>query len=262
MSDFKVLFLDIDGTILKPDHTYEPSTKDAILQVQEQGVEVFLATGRPLHEIADLAEELNVTSFIGYNGALAVYQERTVVNEPMSERTVGRFVRIAREHGHAMVMYTSEKNYYTDMDAAIVQEFIQAFELKKNERFTPEVMPHILGATLINLKDADVSLYEGEEHYHFSQVNVEGLKHCYDVIRDNVNKGRAIQTLLDLMGIPKEKAIAFGDGMNDKEMLSSVGHGFAMGNAHPDLLAYTPHRTTAVDDSGIYNGLKSLGLVR
>ena len=133
--------------------------------------------------------------------------------------------------------------------------------MKHNELFTPKVVNNILGATLINLKATDPSLYQVEESYHFSQVNVEGLMHCYDVIRDTVNKGRAIKMVLELMNITKEQAIAFGDGMNDKEMLEIAGESFAMGNAHPDLFAYAKHKTTSVEDSGIYNGLKSLGLV-
>jgi len=64
MTDYKVLFLDIDGTLLTPDDTIEESTKAAISQVQANGMEVFLATGRPLHEIDDLAKELNIHSFI------------------------------------------------------------------------------------------------------------------------------------------------------------------------------------------------------
>ncbi|MBS4205672.1 HAD family hydrolase [Lederbergia citrea] len=261
MLNYQVLFLDIDGTILKPDHTYDASTKDAIIQVQEKGVKVFLATGRPLHEIRDLAEELNIHSFIGYNGALAVYQERTIVNEPMNEDTVKQFVEIAKENGHEMVLYTSEKNYFTALEKPVVKDFIDKFQMKQNEQFTLDIANQILGATLINLKEEDPSLYQVDDSYHFSQVNVEGLLHCYDVIRDNVNKGRAIKTILDLMDIPKEKAIAFGDGMNDKEMLHAAGESFAMGNAHPDLFAYANHKTTSVMDSGIFNGLKSIGLV-
>jgi hydroxymethylpyrimidine pyrophosphatase-like HAD family hydrolase len=81
------------------------------------------------------------------------------------------------------------------------------------------------------------------------------------VIRDKVNKGIGVNRVLNHLGIGKESAIAFGDGLNDKEMLMNVGEGFAMGNAHPDLFAYAKHRTSDVTASGIFNGLKALGLV-
>lgn len=74
MTNYKILFLDIDGTLLRPDDTIEDSSKKAIAEVKKKGIEVFLATGRPLHEISHIAEELNIESFIGYNGAYAIHK--------------------------------------------------------------------------------------------------------------------------------------------------------------------------------------------
>ncbi|HLU23714.1 MAG TPA: HAD family hydrolase [Bacillaceae bacterium] len=262
MAKYQALFLDIDGTILKPDHTYDESTKDAIKQARNNGVEVFLATGRPLHEISELADELDVHSFIGYNGALAIYKDEVIVNEPMQESTIHQFLQIAEKNNHDIVLYTSEKNYFNSLDKPEVKGFIEAFNLQKNDVFTSEYADKILGATLINLKDEDPALYEIDSAYHFSQVNVDGLRHCYDVIRDSVNKGRAIIEILKLLNIPIENAIAFGDGLNDKEMLQVVGAGFAMGNANPKLFEYAKYQTTSVEENGIFNGLKTIGLVK
>ncbi|UFU00690.1 HAD family hydrolase [Radiobacillus kanasensis] len=262
MQTYKALFLDIDGTILKPDHTMDQSTKDAVAQVKEHGMEVFLATGRPLHEIASIADELDIHSYIGYNGALALYQDQVIVNEPIDPNTIQHFLRVAKEKGHEMVLYTSKQNTFTTFDSPIVQEFIDTFKLEQNTLFSPTVIQDILGVTLMGLAPEDTALYQSSDELFFSQVNVAGLEHSYDVIRNTVNKGRAIQKLLEHLQIDKEKTIAFGDGMNDKEMLSYVGEGFAMGNAHPDLIAYANHQTTDVTDSGIYNGLQTLGLVK
>lgn len=261
MTNYKILFLDIDGTILTPDDTIQESTKQAVTQLQQKGLEVFLATGRPLHEIANIGEELNINSFIGYNGAFAIYRGETIFREAMNEDTVKHFLAIAKEHGHEAVLYTSEKNAFTSLDAPITKEFMKKFHLYKNESITPDILDQVLGITLINLSENEHALYEGDAAIHLSQVNIEGFRHSYDIIRETVNKGLAIQMILERLGIPKESAIAFGDGMNDKEMLGSVGEGFAMGNAHPDLFPYAKHTTTSVTESGIYNGLKSLGLL-
>jgi len=261
--DYKVLFLDIDGTILKPDHTYSESTKEAISQLLEQGIEVFIATGRPLHEIMELAKELHIQSFIGQNGALAVYQGKTVVDEPLSREHVERFLEIAKENKHELILFTNEKNYLTSLDHPKVKGFLEAFQMKENHLFTEEVIEHILGLTVLNIEDSSqTSLYEFDETIRLSQVNVEGNKHAYDMIRTNVNKGEAVKRLLHHLQIPKEQAIAFGDGMNDKEMLQAVGESFAMENANPELFQYAKHKTTSVMDSGIYHGLQKLGLVK
>ncbi|MFC2947332.1 HAD family hydrolase [Virgibacillus sediminis] len=258
---YKALFLDIDGTILKPDHTYTESTKNAISQLKENGIEVFIATGRPLHEIMDLAEELNVDSLIGYNGAFAVYQEETIVDEPIDSSIVKDFLDIAKENGHELVLYTNGCNYFTSLEHPFVRQFNDIFQLKKNELFTYDVVDEIIGITIMNISPEEARLYEIEENIRLSIVNVNGAEQAQDLIRKNVNKGEAVKTILQRLDIPKEQAIAFGDGMNDKEMLQAVGEGFAMGNAHPDLLEFAKHQTTSVTESGIFNGLKKLGLV-
>ena len=262
MTNYKVLFLDIDGTLVRPDDTIEDSTKEAISQVQAKGIEVFLATGRPLHELKELAKELNIHSFIGYNGAYAIYKGEDLFQEPMKSSTVQSFLEIAKANEHEVVLYTNSKNVFTNLTSEVITDFMQKFHLHKNEAYSPSINHAVLGMTLVNLKKEDPALYNKEEGIHLSQVNVEGMRHCYDVIRDSVNKGYGIQVVLKQLGINKESSIAFGDGMNDKEMLQQVGESFAMGNGHSDLFQYAKHKTTEVTDSGIYNGLKMLGLVK
>ncbi|MGJ7912703.1 HAD family hydrolase [Neobacillus sp. LXY-1] len=261
MTDYKCLFLDVDGTILTPDNTIQSSTRDAIAQVQNKGVEVFLSTGRPLHEIDELAKELNIQSFVGYNGAYAKYKGKDLYQESMDPEIIEQFLKIAKEHNHKAVLFTDSANFFTEMDSPTVKEFIEVFHLTKNEVYSRQKERNILGMTLMNLKETDPELYQPTPGFHLSQVNIANMLHCYDVIMDKINKGYGIQMVLKHLGLSKEVAIAFGDGMNDKEMLHSVGEGFAMGNGHPDLFQYAKHRTTAVTDSGIFNGLKSLGLV-
>jgi hydroxymethylpyrimidine pyrophosphatase-like HAD family hydrolase len=116
--------------------------------------------------------------------------------------------------------------------------------------------------TIIHLNQSETSHYQIDDNLRFSEVNVDGARDAFDVLRLNMNKGEAIKKVLQRLQIPKEKAIAFGDGMNDKEMLEVVGESFAMRNAHPDLFQYAKYSTTAVTDSGIFNGLKTLGLVK
>lgn len=258
---FKTIFLDIDGTILKPDHTFTPSTKDAIDQVQAQGIKVFLATGRPLHELDELAKQLDIHSFIGYNGAYATYGDKPFFNEPINKEVIEQYVDISKKHGHHIVFYTSDKNYFTSLDHPVVRQFIETFELQLNELYTDEISEKVLGITVMNLAPNEVTLYELEENIHLAQVNLEGLEHCYDVIRKDVNKGKAVQKAFALLDISKDETIAFGDGMNDKEMFQAVGESFAMGNAHEDLFQYAKHITTSVSEDGIFNGLQKLGLI-
>lgn len=258
---YKILFLDIDGTILKPDHTYSETTKEAISSVKQRGIEVFLATGRPLHEIRDLAEDLDIHSFIAYNGAFALYQGNAIVNEPIPQTNMKQFIDIAAQHDHELIMYTRDKNYFTNLDWPFIRQFIDVFELKENAAFTPAIMDQVLGATILNVSPDELPLYDITSNFRFSPVHVNGTENSYDILRKNVNKGYSVEQILKLLGLQSEQAIAFGDGMNDKEMLSAVGEGFAMGNAHEDLFSYAKHRTATVTEDGIAAGLKQLGIL-
>jgi Cof subfamily protein (haloacid dehalogenase superfamily) len=261
MTDYKIVFLDIDGTILRPDHTIESSTNEAISQLHTKGIEVVLATGRPLHEIKELAEELSINSFIAYNGAYAIYKDQEIVKETMNKTDIERFLQIASEENHDLVFYTNNANAFTSTNSELVQTFINTFHLKQNVIYNHSINNNVLGITVITPEENAEIHYGDFEEIHYTSVNVLGLTSCFDVIRDRVNKGMAVKSLMVELGLPLESSIAFGDGMNDKEMLMTVGEGFAMGNGHPDLSQYAKHITTDVENSGIYNGLKKLGLL-
>ncbi|WP_071459700.1 Cof-type HAD-IIB family hydrolase [Bacillus massilinigeriensis] len=261
MKNYRMLFLDIDGTILRHDDTIEESTKEAIFIMKEKGIRSVLATGRPIHEIKEIGEELGISSYIGYNGALGIDEGTRVFASPMNEETVKELIAIIEERHNEAVLYTEDKNLFTDRESTLSKQFAQKFHLKKNKNLSLNDYSSILGMTIITTNGNGSQSFGKEGDLYFSQVNVEDMNHCYDVIRKNINKGTGIKCLIDRLGIDQSETIAFGDGMNDKEMLSFAGIGIAMGNSSPDLFKYADRRTTAVTDSGIYNGLKSLGLI-
>lgn len=262
MKDYKILFLDMDGTILRSDHSIEKSTKTAIITMKEMGMDVVLSTGRPLHDILETANELQIDSFITHNGAYAKYKGKEILKEYINEEIVSEFLDIAKSNNHDIVFYTSTNNCPTSIETNKVKEFLKAFDLKKNKQFKPEYINDILAMTVIMNDKNELSYYPMQEGIFLSQVNVNGMYHCFDVIMNKVNKGVAVKRMLEYLNIPQDLSIAFGDGLNDKEMISYVGEGFVMGNGHPDLFAYGNHSTTTVNDSGVYNGLKSLGLIK
>jgi Cof subfamily protein (haloacid dehalogenase superfamily) len=259
---YKIVFLDIDGTILRPDDTIEASTRQAISILQSKGITVVLATGRPLHEITELGKELNIQSFIAYNGAYAIIDGKEVFKENMLRKDVEKYYSVAIQHRHDIVFFTHEKNYFTNLESDLTKGFMKTFHLTKNDRFNPSILDDVLSMTIITNEENASRHYKSlGDNYHFAPVNVTGFTNCLDVIRDRVNKGIAVKAVLAHFGYGSESAIAFGDGMNDKEMLSTVGEGFAMGSGHPDLQQYAKHVTTSVMESGVYNGLFKLGLL-
>ncbi|SEN68089.1 hypothetical protein SAMN04488134_101624 [Amphibacillus marinus] len=261
MKQYKILFLDVDGTILTSEHAIQPSTVTAIHLAKEQGIKVFLATGRPIHELDDLSQRLGITAIIGYNGAFATDNGKELYNKTIDPMLVDSYQKTAQQYNHDIVLYTRNANLFTRTEPPYVKDLIRVVNMKKNFLYQKAHRHDILGMTMMNVEQDQIQLYTKNESLFFSPVIVAGLEKTYDVIQRDVNKGTAVTEILNALAIRPEQAIAFGDGLNDREMLSIVGQGFAMGNAHPDLFQYASMQTTSVDDNGIYNGLRKLGLV-
>lgn len=170
-------------------------------------------------------------------------------------------VAISKEKQHEFVMYTNKKSYFANVDSPSSRYFSETFQMKHIENYTSDVADQILGITIMNVKENEKALYQFDPSIVLAEVKVNNLNDTYDVLRTNVNKGEAIKKTLERLNITADETIAFGDGMNDKEMLQFVGEGFAMGNANPNLFQFAKHKTTSVTEDGIFNGLKKLGLV-
>lgn len=258
---YKIVFLDIDGTLLQPDHTICQTTRNAIKKLQRKDVLVFFATGRAVHEIHDLAADLNINSFIGYNGSYALHNDQPIVNEPLEDETILQFVSLAEKLDHEVVFYTNGQNYFTAPHAETTKKFKSVFELQHNGIFTEDIAGDVLGTTIMKVNPEERAQYEFNSEIYLAQGNVEGFEHSYDVIRKQVNKGSAVEAVLKELKIPAEKAVAFGDGTNDKEMFQTVGASVVMDNGHKDVFPYAKYRTSSNAEAGIYNGLKKIGLI-
>ncbi|WP_194165555.1 HAD family hydrolase [Oceanobacillus sp. CFH 90083] len=257
---YRAIFLDIDGTIIKPDHTYDASTKEAIEQAKAAGIEVFLCTGRPLMDINNLANDFGIFSSITYQGSYAIHQNETIFKETMRKQDIEQMVSISGQGESELAFYTTEANYFTSLEDPHVIYFSKVSQMKEFKLFTEAIADQIVAATAINVFDSKED-FKSIDGYHLSKVNIKHTTQSYDLIRTSVNKGEAVKKMLAYLHLTPSEAIAFGDGMNDKEMLQLVGAGVAMGNADSELVPYADFQTTTVQDDGIFNGLKRLGIV-
>jgi len=258
---YKIVFLDIDGTILPRNHEIQESTKVAIQELQAKGIHVVIATGRPLIYTVDIADELGINNIITFNGAYARHQGKELFSKEMDKAFIQHALSTAKQQKHNLTLQTIKRNYIAHYSDEPLPEFL--FNnlhppLKFEEFKTSET---ILGATLFLPYHTNSSPYSQGNEYSFSPWTSHYEFSIFDVTSKSVNKGTAIEDYLKLLGISSEEAVAFGDGMNDVEMLSYVGMGVAMGNAQPGLLPYSNMQTSSVENDGIYNGLKVLGLL-
>src|SRR5699024_1057626 len=140
---------DIDGTILKPDHTYDPSVIDAFTALKEAGVHLAIATGRPIHGIEDLIEELEIDTVIGYSGTIYLHHGEAIFKRPFAKELVAELIEHYKALDCEFAMYTHGTSVFSHLKDAAVQQFIDTFQMKLNDEWYEGKEMDVFGATYI-----------------------------------------------------------------------------------------------------------------
>ncbi|WP_029099258.1 Cof-type HAD-IIB family hydrolase [Brevibacillus thermoruber] len=256
---YKIVFFDIDGTLLNTDHAIPEETRRAVRQLKENGVRVAIATGRAPYHLLPVAEELGIDTYVGFNGSYVVAEGRLIRETPQAKETLANLEATARANGHPMVFLSANSCYANTADHPHVIESFHSLRLAPpdcRERFWEDA----------SIYQAFLYCSEQEEHLYFTRFRddvsfVRWHRVVLDVLPPNGSKARGIEAVLRHYGLKPEEAVAFGDGLNDREMLAYVGMGVAMGNAHEQLKPLANMVTRHVNEAGIQYGLRQLGLI-
>jgi len=256
---YKIVFFDIDGTLLTTEHKIPDSTKEAIQRLKNKGINVAIATGRAPFHLKSVAEELDIQTFVGFNGSYVVYEGKVIHDTPIPVESLVALEKAASENRHPLVYLSASECFAnTENHPHVAESFCFL-------KFSP---PPFREQYYRQEKIYQAFLYcqSHEEQYYlerFADVSyVRWHKYTLDVMPQNGSKARGIEILLKHLGIRPEEAVAFGDGLNDREMLSFVGMGIAMGNAHEDLKPHANLSTRHVNEGGIRHGLELIGLIK
>lgn len=255
----KIVFFDIDGTLLDDQKKLPHSTKQAIKELQQAGVRVALATGRAPFMFKNLMNDLEIDTFVSFNGQYVVCENEIIFKNPLNRDQLEFLQEEANKQLHPMVFLDQlvmKANHSGHEHIRLSMESLK-FE---HPQYDPEYFR--------NNEIYQALLYCGqneEEHYaqNFSNFNfIRWHDVSTDVLPRGGSKAIGIQHLLERIGVKQEHVIAFGDGLNDKEMLQFVGTGIAMGNAKQEVQQVADIVTSSVSEDGIVQGLKSLGLLK
>jgi Cof subfamily protein (haloacid dehalogenase superfamily) len=256
--EIKIVFFDVDGTLMH-DHNIPDSAKQAVDLLKQRGVLPVLATGRCEFEMAAVREALGIDWAITCNGAHIGYQGETVFATPFPREMLLDWVQRAQEHQHTFLLYGSERMYITtDTDCRFFQQARQEIGFRDPLRYeSVDEVPEIYQCIAF--------LDEEQQQPYTEPCGDEVFLHRWrpwalDFNPRGVNKSVGISNLLDHLGFAPHQAAAFGDGLNDREMLQFVGRGIAMGNGHPDLLAIAPFQTKHAGEDGILYGVENIVL--
>ncbi|MGF1761658.1 sugar-phosphatase [Photobacterium sagamiensis] len=257
---YKLVALDMDGTLLNSQGSISARTKQAIAKARAMGVNVVLASGRPLEGMTKSLHELDLTSnddyVLCYNGSLVQRVEsQTVIRSQLLKGTdaknIGSLSHDFGVHVHAFSrrqgLITPENNHYTNHEAKIngleITE-VDFAELDNGEEILKVMMidePERLSAAISRLP---ASLYE-------QYTIVQSAPFFLEFMNKNSNKGMGVSALAEHLNIDASDVICMGDAGNDHHMLEYAGLSVAMGNATEETKALANYITDTNDNDGV-----------
>ena len=254
--DIKAVVLDLDGTLLNSDHRISDRNKRVLAELRKKGIKVFLATGRTYTSLYKYKQELELdTPVICYNGARVVdsRNDQTYFEHPIEGHDVKELIKISREKGIHLNLYQNDVWYVERNDNEETKTYMEIsgleYEKKNFDTFEDYRMTKSLFIAehdeLLELERILSEKLNGSVHLTFSRP------FFLEILQGDVNKGTALEKILKKEGIPCENVIAFGDGLNDYEMLKTVGLGVAMGNSLERLKELVDIKTLSNDEDGV-----------
>lgn len=287
----KAIVCDMDGTLLRADHTIDADTRNLLIGLQESGVKLILASGRSYIRLMPDALKLKMDQFGGYlidvNGS-SVYDFSSAerIRLGLMEESDIQDLNNIFKNFNVEIIYSQDAALYTYLPEPI-------FDLKKRirgEMRLPDDYPWVGGmyGWLCDMRDGypeqHLILDLDEAPKHCNKVTITQDPHYMETLRKEldffdlekdyelvfsderkleinkkgINKGNALNVLLEKLAISNDEIAVFGDSENDLSMLQGRSFSFAMDNALPNAKNAAAFITRSNDEAGVHYGLKKL----
>ncbi|WNX86430.1 HAD family hydrolase [Agathobaculum sp. NTUH-O15-33] len=259
----KLVAADLDGTLLDSDKQLSPDLFPLIGALEKQGVRFAPASGRQYYNLremfAPMADEL---VYISENGAMVCDGAKVISFSAMPAEVVQRAVETAREiPGASAILACREGAFYeNDKDGVFLENMAHYYARR---RYAPDLLrlaerePVCKVAVFCSRKAESTVLPALAPFAAEAQVALSGAD-WVDLMRPGMNKGQAIGSLCEALGIAPEDCMAFGDYLNDLELLQSVGESFAMANAHDTLKKTAKYICPSNDEDGVCRTIRHI----
>lgn len=261
---YKILVLDLDGTLMSSKNEILPETKEALIRAQERGMVLVLASGRPTFGMAKATEELRLADFGGftlsYNGGRIICAQsgNRIYDRSLTPEDAHELFDLAREMNVNIMAYQEDAIITMDDDEYIQKEsFINSMPIKRVEDFKAAVDFNSVKCLCTGNPDELAEIEKKFQERLGGRLSVmRSMPFFLEVMPQNINKAFSLQKLCDHLGIDKSEMIAIGDGYNDLPMIEFAGLGVAMANAVEEVKARATYITKSNDENGIAHVLE------
>ena len=260
---YKFVAIDLDGTMLNSYGVVTENTKNVIQNVIDKGIDVIIASGRPIDSIKTIAKEIGSNKyFIAGNGALVydIQNEEIIYEKYISKEKALEIIKICEENSISYNLYTETTIIAKALKYNVLYYHKENLKKEENKRTKITIVddvydyvkkldnPRFLKITIcdsnkfvfqsIIRKLRKVNNIEVLDVSHMSRKVIKQgtedipIEYFYtEISLKNVNKWEALKVIAEKMNIERQEVIAIGDNINDKEMIENAGLGVAMGQS-------------------------------
>lgn len=246
------LFLDIDGTILKSDHTLSARMKNAIRAIRDSGTLVCLASGRSWEALKSIYLQLGLKGpTVCFNGALIiegpggtpVYEAN--LSDEVSQAAISEF----RSSGIEFVAFHESRLYY-EIPGHFAEGYYERTGLSGTQVNFDQMQQMTFTKVLFISEREKLQRVRQQLESKFDPESISVMfseTNYLEVMAGGVNKGNGLLSICDIHGINPEKTVAMGDGWNDVDLFRAAGEFWVMGNAPEELKSQFPDHMVAPD---------------
>ena len=253
---YKLMAVDIDGTLFNSDGILTEITKKAILESVEKGLIFTISTGRPLQGVEALNRMLNLDlPFITYNGAMVIMgkSKKVLYEQRLPGEYAKEIIELAKNYRTTFMVWADNRLLVTEInDRVNLYKKISTVEptlVEDIDEWIKNGVTKILWYDEIENIDrfqSEVGKYlDSRVNYHTSRPNF------LEFVDINASKAIAMEKIGEHFGIKQSEMIAVGDGYNDLSMIEYAGLGVVMANARDAIKAKADYITLSNDEDGV-----------
>jgi hypothetical protein len=256
---YKLIALDIDGTLLDDEHRISPATKRLLRELAEQGIHIVLCTGRGPTSAFPIMRELGISgTIITHNGAAVVEEAdgRVLHEYSFALRDVVPLIESTRKNRLHFDISTAFEVFAESLTEE-QREVYRKYYLHPRELDWSQFDQPILKCTLYGERAQIDRLEEEWQDFHPLLGLIRSSDHFLDIMHKAATKGNALAWLAERWGIRREEILAIGNYYNDVEMLKFAGLGIAVDNAPEGVKQAADRVTLSNNEEGVYQALKT-----
>ena len=264
---YKLIVLDLDGTLTNSKKEISSRNRETLIRIQEQGIRLVLASGRPTYGIVPLANELRMNEFGGfilsYNGGEIInWESKEMMYENVLPNEVVPVLYECARTNHLSILTYDGAEIVTEnsLDPYVQKEaFRNKMAIRETNDFLTDISLPVPKCLIVG--DAGKLIpVESELCIRLQgKINVfRSEPYFLELVPQGIDKALSLSVLLENIGMTREEVIAIGDGYNDLSMIKFAGMGVAMGNAQEPVKKAADYITLTNDEDGVAEAIERI----